>query len=173
VSPTSPRIRRAEAADIPILQALERDAAELFREAGYWLPALAGVRGTLDHREAQDGARSWAALDEADMPVGFALASIVDGHLHLLEMAVARTHQRRGIGTRLLEVVLDQARWRFDPCVTLTTDRFLPWNAPFYRRHGFIALDPAGLPFELDCIVRAEIAAGLDPARRVAMAKVL
>lgn len=173
MSPASQRIRPARAADVPALQALERDAAELFCEAGYWLPAFESVRGILDHTEAQDGGRSWVALDEADGPVGFALASIVDGHLHLLEMAVARAHQRRGIGTRLLGVVLDQARWRFDPCVTLTTDRFLPWNAPFYGRHGFIALDPAGLPFELDCIVRAEIAAGLDPARRVAMAKVL
>ena len=167
------RIRLATEADVPALQALERDAAELFRQAGYWLPAFEGVRSALDHAQGIASGVSWVAVDADDAPAGFALCSIVDGHLHLLEMAVAREHQRHGIGTRLLSTVIDHARWRLDPCVTLTTDRHLPWNAPFYARHGFIALDTARLSHELATILTAEAMAGLDPARRVAMAKVL
>jgi GNAT superfamily N-acetyltransferase len=86
---------------------------------------------------------------------------------------VARRHQGRGVGTRLLGVVIDHARWRFDPCVTLTTDRFVPWNAPFYARHGFIALDSARLSHELAAVLGAEIASGFDPERCIVMAKVL
>jgi GNAT superfamily N-acetyltransferase len=167
------RIRLAAEADVPALQALERDAAELFRETGYWLPAFEDARSALDHAQGIASGVSWVAVDAGDAPIGFALCSVVDGHLHLLEMAVARSHQRRSIGTRLLNAVIDHARWRFDPCVTLTTDRHLPWNAPFYARHGFIALDSARLSHELATILRAEAMAGLDPARRVAMAKIL
>ena len=167
------RIRFATEVDVPALQALERDAAELFRAAGYWLPAFEGVRSALDHAQGIASAVSWVAAASGDAPVGFALCSIVDGHLHLLEMAVARSHQRRGIGTRLLKAVIHHARWRFDPCVTLTTDRYLPWDAPFYARHGFIALDSDRLSDERATVLRAEAAAGLNPMRRVAMAKIL
>ncbi len=167
------RIRLATEADVPALQALERDSAEIFREAGYWAPVLETVRTALDHAQGIAGGHSWVAVDASDAPIGFALCSIVDGHLHLFELAVARRHQGRGVGTRLLGVVIDHARWRFDPCVTLTTDRLVPWNAPFYARHGFIALDSARLSHELAAVLGAEIASGFDPERWIVMAKVL
>ena len=167
------RIRLATEADIPALQAVERDAAEVFHEADYWAPVLETVRTPLDHAQGIAGGHSWVAVDDAGAPIGFALGSIVDGHLHLFEMSVARAHQGQGLGARLLGVVIDHARWRFDPCVTLTTDRFVPWNTPFYARHGFIALDSARLSHELAAVFQAEIASGFGPERWIVMAKVL
>ena len=54
--------------------------------------------------------------------------------------------------------------------VLLTTDRELPWNGPFYRRHGFSELAPDRLPAPLLARLRLEAEAGFDPLRRCAMA---
>ncbi|HEX2552487.1 MAG TPA: GNAT family N-acetyltransferase [Microvirga sp.] len=167
------RIRPAVEGDVPALQHLERDAAELFREWGIWSPAHAGVRSARDHAAGRTGGHSWVALDEAGIPCGFALCCLADGHLHLLELAVARSRQGGGIGTALLAVAIDHARWRFDPCITLTTDRLLPWNAPFYARHGFVALEGARLTGDLATLLDDDFATGFEPDRWIAMAKVL
>ena len=52
--------------------------------------------------------------------------------------------------------------------VVLTTDRELPWNAPFYRRLGFREM---ALPYSpgLERRMLAEADAGFDPRRRCAM----
>jgi GNAT superfamily N-acetyltransferase len=171
--PTGYRIRAAVETDIPALQAVERDAAELFRTAGAWTETFAEVRSREEHALGILEDQSWVALDPAGAPCGFALGAIADGHLHLLEIGVARAHQGQGLGTALLRRVIDHARWRFDPVLTLTTDRDLPWNAPFYRRHGFVILKPDGLAPDLAAFLATDIANGLGAERRVAMAKVL
>jgi hypothetical protein len=57
--------------------------------------------------------------------------------------------------------------------LSLTTDRWLAWNAPFYARHGFAevaAHDPA-LPEWLAGLPAHAAAGGLDPARRCIMVR--
>ncbi len=165
------RIRPTTAADVPLLGAIERDAAELYRAAGRWNVAYETTRTDGEHVFGLRHGIHWVAVDSAGKPCGFALGSLVDGHLHLLELGVARPHQRRGLGTLLLIGVIEHGRRRGDPTVTLTTERNLPWNAPFYRRHGFDEIEAGALDGGIATVLAGDIAAGLDPATRCAMAK--
>lgn len=158
-------IRPPEAAELALLAQIERRAARLFSPDD--LPSALSER-TLPAEilsAARDAGLLWVA-DDAGQPVGFALAEILDGQLHLAEMDVDPDHARRGIGSALLEHVLaHSAQAGFDG-VTLNTFSHLPWNAPFYRRRGFMAFEPpAGSA--LAERLRAEAAAGLR--HRVAM----
>src|SRR3712207_3000914 len=106
-------LKPTHASDIDTLAAIERDAAELFRSIGVWGAPFAGVRSVEQHRAAVGAGLHWVVAHDGG-PCAFALASILDGHLHLCELAVARAHQRRGLGTALLTAAIDHARWRFD-----------------------------------------------------------
>lgn len=70
-------------------------------------------------------------------PVGFALVSLRGGILYLDQISVHPDQGRQGIGASLLIHVIDEARRRKLRRVTLSTFRDLPWNGPFYRKHGF------------------------------------
>ena len=52
----------------------------------------------------------WTAVDGVDRPVGFLAATIADDALHIVALAVARAHQRRGVGRALLERAIDHGR---------------------------------------------------------------
>ncbi|WP_084327235.1 GNAT family N-acetyltransferase [Salinarimonas rosea] len=167
------RIRPAAEPDVPLLPAIEASAATLFAEAGAPLPEPTATMPP----EALDLCRAsgtlWIAADAADTPVGFLAAGELDGFLHVHELSVARAHQRRRLGTALMAAAIDFGRWAFVPAMTLTTDRVLAWNKPFYAKLGFVELTIAGLPPGHAARHANEIAAGLDPARRCVMAKVL
>ncbi|WP_199181201.1 GNAT family N-acetyltransferase [Chromobacterium alticapitis] len=159
------RIRLPLADELARLARIERRAARLFSPDD--LPSALSER-TLPAETlsaARDAGLLWVA-DDAGQPVGFALAEILDGQLHLAEMDVDPAHARRGIGSALLEHVLAHgAQAGFDG-VTLTTFSHLPWNAPFYRRRGFEPHAPAaGSP--LASKLAEEIQAGLR--HRIAM----
>jgi GNAT superfamily N-acetyltransferase len=119
---------------------------------------------------AADEGRLFVAifLPEA-RPVGLALATLVDGSAHLYEMDVLPAHARRGLGAALVDAVVDWARSRDFPSVTLTTFRHLAWNAPFYARQGFRPLTDLQRSPGLARLLTEEAEAGLDPAKRLAM----
>jgi GNAT superfamily N-acetyltransferase len=143
------------------------------RSIGRWSTVYETTRTAEEHAFGLDHGLQWVEVDGGGRPCGFALGSLVDGHLHLLELGVARAHQHRGLGTALLATVITCGRERADPVVTLTTERDVPWNGPFYHRHGFVAIKPEALPSGLERILEGDIAAGLDPATRIAMARAL
>jgi GNAT superfamily N-acetyltransferase len=119
---------------------------------------------------AEDG-RAWVAVDEADVVVGFAIAKVVGGEGHLDELAVLPAFGRRGVGRALVDAVV---RWTTAvgmDAVTLSTFRDVPFNAPFYERLGFHALDV--LTPELQGVVDEETAFGLDPSLRVVMRRTI
>ncbi len=148
---------------------IEQAAATMFSEIDLppKLRYLVTDKETLD--EAQRQNRLWAALDDKRNPVGFALARIVGRFAHLEEMNVHPDRGRQGIGSRLLYVVTKWARDGGYPGITLITFRHLPWNAPFYERHGFIQLDERDNSASLRALLREEAEAGLEPRNRVAM----
>lgn len=165
----APRVRRARPSDLPRLPEIERAAALRFREFG-----LAELFSTV-LTDADDLARAcmegrlWVGTDDADVPVGFALGSVVGGNAHLDELDVHPEHGRRGLGRALVEAVIAWARRHGRPALTLTTLRDVPWNAPFYERLGFriVGADERG-PI-LDEILREEVERGLPAEGRVAM----
>jgi GNAT superfamily N-acetyltransferase len=155
--------------DVPYLPAIERDAATMF--AGLDLPrsVLETVSDLEDLAGAQEEGLLWVARIGGGPPVGFALVELLDGGPHLDEIDVRPAFGRRGIGARLLRAVLAWARDAGHARVTLTTFRDVPWNAPFYAKHGFRPLAESEMPAALRAAVTDETARGLDPATRVAM----
>lgn len=113
------------------------------------------------------------AIENGDTPVGFAAAEIIDRYLHLLEIDVVPRAQGLGIGTSLLDKVMESGLRRNLQWVSLTTFSHLPWNAPWYEKKGFRKIEAQSLPAFLADILRAEKALGLDPNKRVAMRKEL
>ena len=76
---------------------------------------------------------------------------------------------RRGIGTALLTAACAYAQEHGSPWITLTTFRDLPWNAPWYARHGFTVLPEPEWGPQLARQWREEIAAGIAVLPRVVM----
>jgi GNAT superfamily N-acetyltransferase len=74
-----------------------------------------------------------------------------------------------GVGARLLEQVFSAATERSCSHVTLTTFAHIPWNAPFYARHGFEEVSAFSGFDHLKRFLQLERESGL--AKRVAMAR--
>ncbi|MEU3482671.1 GNAT family N-acetyltransferase [Streptomyces sp. NPDC033754] len=165
------RIRAAAAAELPLLQDIERAAGEPFRALG--MAAIADDDPLpLDVLEAyRCEGRAWVAVDAADRPVAYLLADTVDGSAHIEQVSVHPDAARRGVGRQLIEHLAAVAREQGLTALTLTTFAEVPWNAPYYTRLGFRPLadsDPA-LTAGLRAISRAEAAHGLSVWPRVCM----
>lgn len=157
-------IRPALPADVPLLGAVERSAAQAFLA----LPDLAWIAAhevTPSARlEAMAAAGTcWVAGHGA--VIAFLAAEVVGPTLHICELAVAETCQRRGLGARLIAYAVAHAQARSLTAITLTTFRDVPWNGPFYARLGFAEVsDP-----RLERLIAEEVARGLPAARRCGM----
>jgi N-acetylglutamate synthase-like GNAT family acetyltransferase len=122
-----------------------------------------------DLERASHAEHLWVAEVSSHGVVGFALAEVIDGNMHLVEMDVLPDYGRRGIGRTLISAVIDRANQEGCAAVTLTTDRFVPWNAPFYQRLGFEEIPRGTEGPELHEVIETEGQRGLRPERRVAM----
>ena len=162
-------IRRARAAEAQVLREIERLAGERFRQVG--LPGVADdepLSVEVLTSYAADG-RSWVAVDDGDLPVGYVLVDTVDDCAHIEQLSVRPDHQETGVGRALVERVGAWARDRELWAITLTTFKEVPWNAPFYRHLGFRELSEEDLGPQLREVREREAAHGLDPAKRVCM----
>ncbi len=156
--------------DLPVI---EREAALLFRDWNVPEIVIEAATPIEEFQAAQEAGHLWVALSPQDRPVGFAIVAPEGNRLHLEEMDVHPLHGRRGVGSALVTAVCDWARECGYVEITLTTYRDIPWNAPFYAKLGFEALNTAEMAPELRERVEAEAARGLDPARRIVMRKLL
>lgn len=111
------------------------------------------------------------AADRSDEPVGFAVVERLVDADWLCELSVHPDQGRRGIGSALLELVVGSARSRGCGLVGLSTFRRVPFNAPFYARHGFaeLALERAPAPFASRFM--AEVPPGIAGSERVLMVR--
>jgi GNAT superfamily N-acetyltransferase len=163
-------IRLARASELPRLAEIERLAGARFDT----IPELADVPevlmppGALVEALARDQVWVAAALAD-DAPVGFAYVELLDDAVHLEELDVLPDWGRRGIGRRLVETVIADARTHGRAAVTLTTFRDVSWNAPFYARLGFRIVEPGTLSPGLLALVELEERRGLPARLRVAM----
>lgn len=159
-------VRPAHIDELVLLPGLETAADRLFDDIR---------RGPLPPAGQVDelvGAR--CVLVAGTPPVGFARLEIVDGHAHVEQLSVHPAHGRRGVGASLL---LAACRWAVDQghtVVTLCTFADVPWNAPFYARHGFVPVSDAELTPGLRALRQRELELGLDAlGERTVMAKTL
>lgn len=116
--------------------------------------------------------RAWVATED-DVVVGFVIVDVLDGVPHIEEIDVALPAGRRGHGTRLLHAVIEWASATGAPAVTLTTFRDVPWNRPWYERHGFRTILDDELTPALAARVAEEEAEGLPTELRVVMRRAL
>lgn len=161
-------IRLAHADDLQHLAGVERSAATRF--AG--TPLAWAMQSTLPAgilRTALARHLLWVAVDDVDLPIGFAAVCPAPDALFVDELSVARPHQGRGFGRALLDAVIEEARARKLSAVILTTDRHLAWNAPFYGRYGFTLLAEEELTPYLRQRIDTEVSHGHERARRCAM----
>lgn len=103
--------------------------------------------------------------------VGYAQVELVGDHAHLEQLSVLPEHGRRGVGTSLIEAVMNWARERGDEAVTLTTFRDVAFNAPLYERRGFVEVPECDWSESIRELVAEEAEHGLDPALRVVMSR--
>jgi ribosomal protein S18 acetylase RimI-like enzyme len=155
--------------ELGVLQDIERAAGLCFREVG--MPEIADdeplpVQALAGYQRA---GRAWAAVDEADLPVAYLIADLVDGCVHIEQVSVRPDHGRRGVGRALVDHAATRAGAEGAPALTLTTFAEVPWNAPYYRRCGFRVLGEGELTPTLRAIREREAAHGLDRWPRVCM----
>ncbi|RDJ14468.1 GNAT family N-acetyltransferase [Rhizobium grahamii] len=161
-------IRRARLDELPRLTEIEIDAFATLAEAlgvvgdAHALPPDV-LQGSLD------AGLLLVAVDDGDRPVGFLAAEEIEGTLYVIELDVCREWQCKGIGRRLMGAAVEIAEARRLPALTLTTDRYVPFNAPFYASLGFTLSTAEAVPQFLQKKLDHELAVGMDPERRVAM----
>lgn len=157
-------VRAATAADLQRVPDIDARAEAVFRITGYELPA---IDFDVDALEA-----AAAVLVVGDPAIGYVQIDVLDGEAHVAQLAVIPRQMRRGHGTRLLDAACRWAGEHGYAAVTLITFADVPWNAPWYARHGFVEVPaPTAALRELR---RAEQERGLDDVgRRVVMRKQL
>jgi len=164
----STSIRAPRRDELEVLREIERAAGSLFADAGLAEVAAHEPTSVEELTTYAEGGRAWVVA-EGDHPVGYALIDVVDGGAHLEQLSVHPDFGRRGLGASLLAHVCEWSRRKGFEAVTLTTFEHLAWNAPFYARHGFEALDESELGPELRRLRDDETRHGLDPRLRVCM----
>lgn len=162
-------IRLATLEDVPFLPEIEHAAGQLFSQfpALWALPEL--PTPIEEFHQCQKSGLLWVAALLSGRLIGFAQLDMVDGLAHLDELDVHPDYGRQGIGTKMVQTIIEWARSNGIPAVTLTTFRDVPWNEPFYRKLGFRVLELEELSAGLIRLVEEEESHGLDRALRVVM----
>ena len=143
-------VRDAVPADLAALPGIELSGDAMFAELGIvFPPGPAAVETAIAH--------SAKIRVAGDPPVAFAAVIALDGHPHLEQISVRADQTRNGIGSLLLDDVIR----RYGPGLTLLTFRDVPWNGPWYLRHGFAELPKSAWGPGLRHHWQAEIDAGL------------
>jgi GNAT superfamily N-acetyltransferase len=157
-------IRPALRDDLDEIVRVERAANSLYAAYGLaeHIDALSTPRDVVI--EGIDAGLAWVAVDDGSL-VGFVLAHACDRDVHLDEIDVVPSRLRRGLGTRLLDTVLEAARARGAERMTLLTVDFVPWTLGFYAQHGFRVLAARELDARLLDVLQIE-ARSVDPSQR-------
>jgi GNAT superfamily N-acetyltransferase len=164
------KIRAASGHELSALIELERRAGMRFAAIpGLEHFAYSDLTPLAELEDAHARGLVWVAELDGPELVGWCYAARVDDTLFVEEVDVVPEHGGRGIGRALLASVADRARADGLAALTLTTERDVPWNRPWYERIGFAVVPPAEQSPGLAAKIAHEAARGFDITRRVAM----
>lgn len=164
------QIRLAQPQDIAQLMAVEHSAAQLFRQQPAWRFIAEGPVMSADrHADFIQRQHEWLAESTAGEVAGFIAVVPQSQDWHIAELSVGANWQRQGIGRRLLIEVAAQAALLGAQRLTLTTFIDVPWNAPYYRRLGFMPIAAERLSPSLRAGLAEEVAQGFAAGSRCAM----
>lgn len=166
-------IRLARPDEVPQLAEIENEAGAMFSGLGLIDEALDVSFPRDDLTRLAGMGQVWVACPPDGRPVGMVIAAVLEGAVYVEEMDVRPGHGRRGLGARLLAAVCAWARAQGHPAVTLSTFRDVPWNGPFYRKHGFRDLPQAQWTPGMRAIREQEARHGLRVEARVFMRREL
>ncbi len=151
-------IRAARPEDLAALPAVELSAARAFRGLDVPERVFEEFAPAAAWSARQAAGTLWVAASVEGIQA-FLAATARSERLHIDEFAVAQEHQGRGIGRRMLERVIVEARAAGFARISLTTFRNVPFNAPFYASLGFSVWSPA--PPDIESALADEAARGL------------
>ncbi|HWU77840.1 MAG TPA: 4-(cytidine 5'-diphospho)-2-C-methyl-D-erythritol kinase [Rhodanobacter sp.] len=136
-------IARAQPDQVDALCVIEREAVQLFRGHPAWASYSAMAIPPELLQQAVSRGLVWVALSADGQLLGFVWLDTAAGGsvVGIAEMNVLPAHGRRGIGAALLEHACAWAREAGYRRVDLGTLADVRWNAPFYAKHGFVAVD--------------------------------
>ncbi|MEM9977649.1 MAG: GNAT family N-acetyltransferase [Cyanobacteria bacterium P01_D01_bin.2] len=172
-------IRPAHRSDITHLPAIERAAAQRYVP---YLPQLGLISDQLKnivslgflHRALQQN-HLWVAMAQKthpparSAPIGFIVVDRLNHGFFVVELDVLPDYGRQGIGSALVNQVIEAACHQRLKTVTLTTFRHVPWTIPFYRQLGFEIVLPADYTPDIRAIVNHEERHGFSRQVRVVM----
>lgn len=163
------RIRLARREDAEAFHEVEEDAAALLAEE----PSLAGIpvppSNSADEYRSMIAQGHCIAATVDDAVVGFAATRRYARELHLHELSVSRAFQGQRIGATLLNAIKVDARNAGVRAITLHTYRDVPFNAPFYARHGWVIVEDLESHPRLAAGHADAVRFGLPAERRCAM----
>jgi len=165
------KIRPAKEDDLSHLPKIEARAAQLFAPFGLGELFQPGPNRLAEIRPYFDAQRMWVA-EVDDAPIGFAMATVIDGQAHLEEVDVLPEFGRQGIGSALIGRVCQWAVEQKFPAITLSTQKNIPWNLPYYEKMGFAVIAEDELTPAYQKLRDHERELGLPVEDRVIMRKV-
>jgi GNAT superfamily N-acetyltransferase len=163
-------IRRASPEEIDEMISIDVDASTLYVEAG--LDADLGPEHPYSVAEracwtrcAREG-NALVAGPPGGRPVGLLVLDRIDGAPYLEQLSIRRTAMRQGLGRRLLARAIE---WAGREPLWLTTYADIPWNRPFYERHGFVTIPESACPPGFVAILDDQRRALPAPDQRIVM----
>jgi len=162
-------LRPARADEIETLRDLERASAQRF--VGL-MDALAADEPTpAEVLAARIEAGGLVVAVPAEAVAGFVMFRPVEDRAYVEQIDVLPAHAGRRIGAALLDAVAERARAAGLVGLSLSTFRDVPWNAPYYRRLGFVEVVGDALTPGMLAIRAEHLARGLDEDARVFMVR--
>lgn len=163
-------IRRASPAEIDEVISIDDDACALYETVGLHFDIspdhpFAHAEHARWARAANDG-NVFLAERAGSPPVAVLVVGRVGGLAYVDQLSVRMSAMRRGIGGRLLMRAIE---WAGDDELWLTTYAHLPWNRPFYERHGFVSVPASACPPGIVADLEEQRRWLPDPEQRIAM----
>lgn len=144
---TNHRISNATESQIAQISVIEKSAAGIFPPGSIPKHLESDAVDPKELFTAINENRLWVVLENGnDNPLGFVLVRYFGHILYLAEIDVLPKYGRRGLGTALLSHVIRHGRDNAFAVIYLTTVATIPWNAPFYAKHGFSIVEDGLLP---------------------------
>lgn len=162
-------VRPALPAELELIRALERASAQRF--LGLMDALAADEPSSVRLLTARLAAGGLLAAEVEDQLVAFVMFRPVEDSVYIEQIDVLPAFAGRRIGAALLDAVAQHAQAKGLAGLTLSTFRDIPWNAPWYRRLGFVDIEHADLTPGLLAIRREHLERGLDERLRVFMGR--
>jgi GNAT superfamily N-acetyltransferase len=165
-------LRVANPDELQKLVAIDDEASALYAKAGLKIEFKKDhpfvVAESLRWTRAIEQGLAHVAVNRQDKPIGFATLRFVDGEPYLDQISVLLSYMRCGVGASLLNHAIS---WSGERSLWLTTYAHLPWNRPYYERHGFVTITEDECGAELRTILLEQRAVLPDPDQRIVMVR--